>query len=160
MKDFIIRLEKKEDYRATENLIREAFWNVYKPGADEHYFVHQMRNHPDFIPELEVNGPENGNLLVVGWGGTDGHLLSAVQEVRESGVEVSFAHFDYIMPLPRNTEEVFSKFDKILVCELNSGHFVNYLRGVMPEFTYSQFNKVQGQPFLVQEIVSAIKNNL
>ena len=114
----------------------------------------------DFIPELEVNGPESGKLLVVGWGGTYGHILSAVQDVRESGLDVSFAHFDYIMPLPRNTREVLSKFDKILVCELNNGHFVNYLRGVMPEFTYSQFNKVQGQPFLVQEIVSAIKENL
>jgi 2-oxoglutarate ferredoxin oxidoreductase subunit alpha len=114
----------------------------------------------DFIPELEVNGAENGKLLVVGWGGTYGHLLSAVQEVREEGIDVSFAHFDFIMPLPRNTREVLSKFDKILVCELNSGHFVNYLRGVLPEFKYEQFNKVQGQPFLVQEIVSAIKKNL
>ena len=114
----------------------------------------------DYIPELEVNGPESGKLLLVGWGGTFGHLLSAVQEIRAAGTEISFAHFDYIMPLPKNTEEVFSKFDKILVCELNSGHFVNYLRGVMPQFKYTQYNKVQGQPFLVQEIVAAIKENL
>ena len=114
----------------------------------------------DFIPELEVNGAESGKLLLVGWGGTYGHLLSAVQEARKEGLEVSFAHFDYILPLPKNTEEVFSKFDKILVCELNSGHFVNYLRGVMPQFNYTQYNKVQGQPFLVQEIVSAIKENM
>ncbi len=114
----------------------------------------------DFIPELEVNGAESGKLLLVGWGGTYGHLLSAVQEARQEGVEVSFAHFDYILPLPKNTEEVFSKFDKILVCELNSGHFVNYLRGVMPQFNYTQYNKVQGQPFLVQEIVKAVKENM
>ena len=114
----------------------------------------------NYIPELEVNGPESGKLLVVGWGGTYGHLLSAVQDVRNEGTDVSFAHFDYIMPLPRNTEEVFRKFDKILVCELNNGHFVNYLRGVMPQFKYEQYNKVQGQPFLVQEIVGAIKENL
>ena len=114
----------------------------------------------DFIPELEVNGAESGKLLLVGWGGTYGHLLSAVQEARKEGLEVSFAHFDYILPLPKNTEEVFSKFDRILVCELNSGHFVNYLRGVMPQFNYTQCNKVQGQPFLVQEIVSAIKQNM
>ncbi len=114
----------------------------------------------NYIPELEVNGAETGKLLVVGWGGTYGHLLSAVQEVRASGIDVSFAHFDYIMPLPRNTEEVFSRFEKILVCELNNGHFVNYLRGVMPQFKYEQYNKVQGQPFLVQEIVGAIKENL
>ena len=114
----------------------------------------------DFIPELQVHGPQEGKLLLVGWGGTYGHLLSSVQELAEAGTEVSFAHFDYIMPLPKNTEEVFSKFDKILVCELNSGHFVNYLRGKMPQFTYAQFNKVQGQPFLVQEIVGAIKNQM
>ena len=114
----------------------------------------------DFIPELKVNGPESGRLLVVGWGGTYGHLLSAVQEAREEGIEVSFANFDYIMPLPKNTEDVFSKFENILVCELNSGQFVNYLRGQFPQFAYSQYNKVQGQPFLVQEIVAAIKENL
>ena len=114
----------------------------------------------NYIPELEVNGAESGKLLVVGWGGTYGHLLSAVQDVRNEGTDVSFAHFDYIMPLPRNTEQVFRKFDKILVCELNNGHFVNYLRGVMPQFKYEQYNKVQGQPFLVQEIVGAIKENL
>ena len=114
----------------------------------------------NYIPELEVNGAESGKLLVVGWGGTYGHLLSAVQEVRAAGTDVSFAHFDYIMPLPRNTEEVFKKFDKILVCELNNGHFVNYLRGIMPQFKFEQFNKVQGQPFLVQEVVAAIKKQL
>ena len=114
----------------------------------------------NYIPELKVDGAESGKLLVVGWGGTYGHLLSAVQEVRAEGIDVSFAHFDYILPLPKNTAEVFEKFDKILVCELNSGQFVNYLRGVLPQFKYEQCNKVQGQPFLVQELVDAIKTNL
>ena len=114
----------------------------------------------NYIPELKVDGADSGKILVVGWGGTYGHILSAVQEARAEGIELSFAHFDYILPLPKNTEQVFSKFDKILVCELNAGQFVNYLRGVMPQFKYEQCNKVQGQPFLVQEIVEAIKNNL
>lgn len=114
----------------------------------------------DSIPELEVNGPSSGKLLVVGWGGTYGHLLSAVNEVRQKGTDVAYAHFDYICPLPANTRKVFESYDRILVCELNSGHFVNYLRGLMPEFEYSQYNKVQGQPFLVQEIVSAIESTL
>ena len=113
----------------------------------------------DFIPELEVDGPSSGKLLVVGWGGTYGHVLSAVKAAREEGIDVSFAHFDYIMPLPKNTAEVFADYDKVLVCELNSGQFANYLRGIMPQFKYVQANKVQGQPFLVQEIVSAIKEN-
>lgn len=112
------------------------------------------------IPELSLVGAESGKLLVVGWGGTYGHILSAVTEAREEGLDVSFAQFDYIKPLPRNTKEVFSKFEKILVCELNSGHFVNYLRAVLPEYQYRQFNKVQGQPFLVSELVEAIKESL
>ncbi len=114
----------------------------------------------DFIPGLEVDGPASGKLLVVGWGGTYGHILSAVHELREAGKELSFAHFDYILPLPKNTEEVFSHFEKIIVCELNSGQFVNYLRGIYPQFDYLQFNKVQGQPFLVNELVSAINEAL
>ncbi len=114
----------------------------------------------DSIPALEVFGAESGKLLVVGWGGTYGHLLSAVQQAREDGLDVSLAHFDYILPLPKNTAEVFSRYERILVCELNSGHFVNYLRGRLPEFKFSQYNKVQGQPFLVQEIEEAIRKNL
>ena len=114
----------------------------------------------DYIPALDVDGPASGKLLVVGWGGTYGHILSAVHELREAGKDVSFAHFDYILPLPKNTEEIFSRFEKIIVCELNSGQFVNYLRGVFPQFDYLQFNKVQGQPFLVNELVSAINEAL
>lgn len=114
----------------------------------------------DYIPALKVDGAESGKVLVVGWGGTYGHILSAVHEVRKNGGEISFAHFDYIKPLPKNTAEVLSKFEKILVCELNSGQFVNYLRGRLPQYNYLQFNKVQGQPFLVNELVDAINKAL
>ena len=65
--NIIIRNETPADYRAVEELTREAFWNVYKPGADEHYFVHMMRSHPDFIPELafvlELEGRIIGNIM-------------------------------------------------------------------------------------------------
>ena len=65
--DVIIRLETAQDHRAVEELTREAFWNVYKPGADEHFYVHQMRAHPDFIPELafvlEKDGQIIGNIM-------------------------------------------------------------------------------------------------
>jgi 2-oxoglutarate ferredoxin oxidoreductase subunit alpha len=111
-----------------------------------------------FIPKLEVlRGPMAGKLLVVGWGGTYGHLLNAVEEI---GDAVSFVHFDYINPLPSNTEEVFAGFQKILVCELNSGQFAGYLRACLPQFSYLQYNKVQGQPFLVNELVAAIKKEI
>lgn len=114
----------------------------------------------DVIPALDVIGPESGDLLVVGWGGTYGHIYTAVMQALEEGKEVSYAHFDYINPLPKNTEEVFGHFRRILVCELNSGQFARYLRGRLPQFTYMQYNKVQGQPFLVQEILSAINGVL
>lgn len=112
----------------------------------------------EHIPELKVDGPDSGHLLVVGWGGTYGHILSAVSELRAEGVDVSFAHFDYIKPLPRNAGQVLGSFDKLLVCELNSGQFAGYLRGLYPELDIVKCNKVQGQPFLVSEIVEAIKN--
>lgn len=113
-----------------------------------------------FIPALGVDGPESGDLLVVGWGGTYGHIKSAIDEVRAAGRKVSYAHFDYINPLPKNTASVFSKFKKILVCELNSGQFCAWLRDSLPEFKYDKCNKVQGQPFLVKELVDAINNVL
>ena len=112
----------------------------------------------NYIPEQTLAfGPEKGKLLVVGWGGTYGHLLSAVHEV---GEEVAYAHFDFIDPLPRNTEKLFSNYSKILVCELNSGHFAAYLRNLFPQFNFVKYNKIQGQPFLIGELVEAIKKEL
>ncbi len=114
----------------------------------------------DDIPALEVDGDKEGKLLIVGWGGTYGHILSAVSEIREEGKKISFAHFDYIDPLPANTAEVFSKFENILVCELNTGQFANYLKTRLPQFQYQQCNKIQGQTFLVEDLVKAVNNIL
>ena len=106
----------------------------------------------DFIPEQDIDGPAEGELLVVSWGGTYGAVHSAVHQMRKEGKEVSHAHFHYIMPLPRNTEKVLKGFKKILVCELNSGQFVNYLKMKFPLPNYYQFNKVQGLPFMINEL--------
>ncbi len=110
----------------------------------------------DMIPDLEVCGDPDGDILVVGWGGTYGHLLSTVRELREEGVNVSLAHFNYIQPLPGNVWELFSKFKKIVVCELNLGQFASYLRDKVPGFEYHQFNKVKGLPFTVFELKQGI----
>ena len=112
------------------------------------------------IPELKVYGKENAEVLIVGWGGTYGHLYTAYRQFAKEGKSVSFAHFDYINPLPKNTEKVFSNFKKIIVCELNSGHFAAYLRNKLPQFHYYQLNKVQGQPFIVKDVVDAVNNIL
>lgn len=108
------------------------------------------------IPLLEVDGPKKGKTLIVGWGGTYGHILTAISELRKEGREMSFAHFNYISPLPLNTAEVFSGFSEILVCELNSGQFAGYLRTKMPRFEYRQLNKVQGQTFMAKDIKEAL----
>ncbi|MEA3445166.1 MAG: 2-oxoacid:acceptor oxidoreductase subunit alpha [Bacteroidota bacterium] len=108
------------------------------------------------IPDLKVEGDESGELLVVGWGGTYGHLTSTVDHLREEGKSVSLAHFNYINPLPKNTAEVFSKFKKIVVAEINLGQFVSYLRMKHQEFHYHQINKVMGLPFTVKELKEKI----
>ncbi len=106
----------------------------------------------EFIPEQEVIGDKEGDLLVVGWGGTYGALVSAVNDLREEGKSVSLAQFNYINPLPGNTAEIFSGYKKILVCELNLGQFATYLRSKHPQFTYLQYNKVQGLPLFISEL--------
>ncbi len=106
----------------------------------------------EFIPEQEVTGVPEGDLLVVGWGGTYGALVSAVNDLSEEGKSVALAQFNYIHPLPANTEEVFSRYKKILVCELNLGQFASHLRSKHPQFEYLQYNKVQGLPLFISEL--------
>ena len=112
----------------------------------------KVQNVVNFIPDLKVSGEDSGELLVVGWGGTYGALISAVKDMQEKGKSVSLAQFNYIKPLPKNTAEVFSRFKKIVVCEINLGQFANYLRICHPEFNYLQYNKIQGLPFMISEL--------
>ena len=109
----------------------------------------------DSIPKLEVQGDTDADLLVVGWGGTYGHLYSAVEHMRKNGKKVGLAHFQYINPLPKNTAEVLKKYKKIVVAEQNLGQFAGYLRMKVPGLNISQFNQVKGQPFVTRELVEA-----
>lgn len=106
----------------------------------------------NYIPDLELEGCDEGDLLVVGWGGTYGALHSAVRHLNKEGYKIGLAHFNYINPLPKNTKEIFSKFKKIIVCELNTGQFVVHLRTKLPEFEYMKYNKIQGLPFTIMEL--------
>lgn len=106
----------------------------------------------NYIPEQEVFGDQEGDLLVVSWGGTYGHTFTSVLEARNEGKSVSLCHIHYINPLPKNISDIFKRFKKILVCELNMGQMANYLRMNFQEFNYLQFNKVQGLPFTVVEL--------
>lgn len=109
----------------------------------------------DSIPEQEVQGDADADLLVVGWGGTYGHLYSAVEHMRKNGKKVALAHFQYINPLPKNTAEILKKYKKIVVAEQNLGQFAEYLRMKVPGLNISQFNQVKGQPFVTRELVEA-----
>ncbi|EHL84566.1 2-oxoacid:acceptor oxidoreductase subunit alpha [Coprobacter fastidiosus] len=105
------------------------------------------------IPELEILGNPEADLLVVGWGGTYGHLYSAVESMNAIGKKVAMVHFNYINPMPKNTEEILRRYKKIVVCELNNGQFATQLCAKIPGLTnVSRFNKVQGQPFMVSEL--------
>jgi len=104
------------------------------------------------VPDLQVTGKKSGDLLLIGWGSTYGHLISAATELNEEGYKVSAASFNYIRPLPKNVSRVFAGYKKLVVCELNNGQFANYLRMKHQKFTYHQYNKIQGLPFTIKEI--------
>lgn len=106
----------------------------------------------DCIPAQEVTGNPDGDLLVVGWGGTAGALTLAVEEMNNEGKKVAYTHFNYISPLPKNTGDILRKYKKIVVCELNNGQFAGYLRTKFPECPMHQYNKVMGLPFEVGEL--------
>ena len=114
------------------------------------------------IPDLTVihgevssdQVPSTKETLLVGWGSTEGHLHAAANEL---GCDL--AQFNYICPLPKNTREVLSQYKRIVVCELNTGQFVAYLRSQFPDIQMEQYNEIQGQPFAVERIVNFVKNN-
>ena len=112
--------------------------------------VQQVENR---IPYLNVQGKAASDTLLVGWGSTEGHLHAAANEL-----DCALAQFNFIHPLPRNTRAVLARYKKVVVCELNSGQFVAYLRSQFPEIHFEQFNKMEGQPFQVADIVEYVKS--
>ena len=100
------------------------------------------------IPEVKVQGNVKSDTALVGWGSTEGHLHAAADQLN-----CALVQFNYISPLPKNTREVLSQFERIIVCELNTGQFASYLRAQFPELKIEQYNEIQGQPFAVERIV-------
>lgn len=107
----------------------------------------------DFIPNLEVIGDADAETLIVGWGGTYGHLREAVEKMNNKGSKVAMAHFDFICPLPKNTEAILRKYKKIIVAEQNNGQFAGYLNDNFTNLNIVKYNKVNGQPFVVTELI-------
>lgn len=112
----------------------------------------------NYIPDQATEFADSGDLLVIGWGGTYGSLHSAVKKLNEEGfTNIGFAHFHHINPLPKNTEALLKRFKKVVVCELNSGQFVQILKSNFNNIQFEQFNKVQGLPFANNELIQKFK---
>ncbi len=111
------------------------------------------------IPDLEINGPESGKLLIVGWGNTEGAINEAIKEAREEGMEVSSIHLRHLNPFPANLGEILKGFERIVVPELNMGQLVHLLRSefLVPAERYS---KVAGRPLRVHELLKHITDIL
>jgi 2-oxoglutarate ferredoxin oxidoreductase subunit alpha len=107
------------------------------------------------IPLLEVSGPDSGELLVLGWGGTFGSITTAVQQAQRRGLKVAQAHLRYLNPMPANTSDVLKRYRRVLVPELNGGQLALLVRGLYGANVVS-LSKVQGKPFLVSEIENKI----
>ncbi|MDE6384235.1 MAG: 2-oxoacid:acceptor oxidoreductase subunit alpha [Paramuribaculum sp.] len=98
--------------------------------------------------------------LLVGWGGTYGHLRTAAAELTAQGIPVDLAQLRYISPLPSNMGEILSRYKRVIVAELNTGMLASYLQSRFPSAHIERINKVQGQPFLVEEVAEAVKSLL
>ncbi len=112
----------------------------------------------DDIPAVEVLGNAEADTLLVGWGGTYGHIRTATEILNAENNPVAFAHFRYINPLPANALDTLRRYKRVIVAELNTGMFADYLQAKLPGIEILRINKVQGQPFQVSEIVEQTKN--
>jgi 2-oxoglutarate/2-oxoacid ferredoxin oxidoreductase subunit alpha len=131
----------------------------YDPANHEHMVktrAAKIANIAQEIPELEADGPAEGDLLVCGWGGTYGSIVTAVQRMQRKGFKVAHAHFRYLNPMPRNTAAVLKRYKKVLVPELNAGQLCMLLRATHLVDAVS-LSKVQGRPFQVSEIEAKIE---
>lgn len=134
----------------------------YEPANHEHMIktrAQKVANIAETIPDLAVEGTDNGDVLVLGWGGTYGSIATAVQRCNRKGWKVGHAHLQYLNPMPKNTGDVLKRFKKVLVPELNAGQLIVLIRS---RFLIDAIglNKVQGRPFLVSEIEAKIEQML
>ena len=107
----------------------------------------------NFIPEQKVIGDSEADTLIVGWGGTYGHLLEVTMRLQDKGKKVALTHFRFINPLPKNSYEILKKYKTIIVAEQNTGHFASYLLSKFDDLKITKFNRVEGQPFSVSVLV-------
>ncbi len=133
----------------------------YEPTNHEHMVktrAQKIANIAQEIPDLEVAGPAQGDVLVLGWGGTYGTIATSVENMQRKGFKVAQAHLRYLNPMPKNTLLVLQNYRHILVPELNGGQLWLLLRGQFAMSNIHRLNKIQGRPFLVSEIEAEIQD--
>lgn len=138
-------------------LEKDYYTGVISSNPNNHQLMVDTRrkkveNIADFIPEQEVLGDKDADTLIVGWGGTYGHLLEAMNRVQSNGKKIAFTHFKHIMPLPKNTYDILKRYKKVIVAEQNNGQFASYLMSKFDDIKIHKFNRVEGQPFSVAEL--------
>ncbi len=145
-------------------LEKDSKTGAISTDPENHHLMTQLRQQKVDripVPDLEVLGDkDDADLLIVGFGGTFGHLHAAMDELREQGKKVALAHFKYINPLPKNTSEVLKKYPKVVVAEQNMGQLAAWLRMKVDGFVPAQYNEVKGQPFEVEKLVEAFEGML
>ena len=109
----------------------------------------------DDIPDVQVTGPQEGDLLVLGWGSTYGAIRTAAERAQAKNVSVSHAHLRHINPFPKNLGDVLSRFDKVLIPELNLGQLSLLIRARYMVDAVS-LNKVTGRPLLIRDVETKI----
>lgn len=140
-------------------LEKDKLTGVISSNPENHQYMVDTRRKKiekiaDFIPEQKVVGDKDADTLIVGWGGTYGHLLEAMLRIQTTGRKVAFAHFRHISPLPKNTHDLLKKYKRVIVAEQNDGQFAAYLTGRFEDLgNIRRFNRVEGQPFKVSELV-------
>ena len=120
----------------------------------------KVANIANDIPLLEIQGDRDADTILIGWGGTYGHMLTACEQLNRDGHRVALAQFRYINPLPANALEEIRKYDNVIVAELNTGMFADYLQQKLPGVEIKRINKIEGQPFMVSEIVDGVLRHL
>lgn len=140
-------------------LEKDKHTGVISSNPENHQFMVDTRrkkieNIANFIPEQEVYCDKDADTLIVGWGGTYGHLFEAVLRIRDKGKKVAYTHFKHIYPLPKNSHEILKKYKKVIVAEQNSGMFASYLNSTFADLdNIHKYNRVEGQPFKVSNLV-------
>jgi 2-oxoglutarate ferredoxin oxidoreductase subunit alpha len=134
----------------------------YDPANHEHMVrtrALKVENITHMIPPTQVSGPESGELLVIGWGGTYGAITAACERARANGLSVANVHLRHLNPLPADLGDIIQRYRRVLVPELNMGQLLLLLRARYAIDAVG-FNKIQGKPFLVSEIEDAIDQTL